>query len=265
MRVNQKSVVVRSSNRDTGTADDFTIVDNKSVFTNVPKSVRLSSVTLPYTWANVGGVFGNTIDFTGAISGAHTIVIPTNNYDGTTLATQLSTDMSAAAAPDVYTVTYNGVTNKFTIASTENFSIDFTQPNNMHTILGFLEVITPVAMSITSTNVAGFVIDKEVLVCTNLIDGIDNGLIDWKSGPPTSSQAIGFVPIVGPWGGIIEFVNPFDMPFYTITNSDFSSESTKSLTRTLHMWLRFPSGATVDLQGQDWECVIIFDFNSGAL
>ena len=70
---------------------------------------------------------------------------------------------------------------------------------------------------------------------------------------------------MGPWGGIIEFVNPFDMPFYTITNSDFSSESTKSLTRTLHMWLRFPSGATVDLQGQDWECVIIFDFNSGAL
>lgn len=259
-RLNKKTVLIRSNNRDSGVAEDFSIIDDNSTFINVPKSVRLSSVTLPYTWANVGGVFGNTIDFTGTTSGAQSIVLPTDNYDGPSLATILTTEMSTATG-ETYTVTYNLVTNKFNFTSTETFSIDFTQPNDMHRILGFDEVVTPVTNNLTSSNVAGFVIDKEVLICTNLIDGIDNGLIDWKSGPPTSSQAIGFVPIVGPWGGIIEFVNPFDMPYYPITNSDFSLEN-RITSRELKFWLKFPSGAIVDLQGQDWECVLILDFNT---
>ncbi len=258
--LNKKVVIIRSANRDTGTAENFTITDSGDVFTNVPTSVRLSSAIIPYTWANVGPAFGNTVDFTGTVSGAHTIVIATNNYSGTTLATALQTQMSAAAAPDVYTVTFDSVTNKFTISSTETFTIDFTQPNNMHVILGFPEAVTPLSNTITSTSVAGFVVDKGVLICSNLINGIDNGMINWVSGPPPNSQTLAYMPIVGPWSGIIDFVNPFDVPSFIITNSDFSLEP-RTTPRALQFWLQFPSGTQVDLQGQDWECVIVFGFD----
>jgi hypothetical protein len=254
-----KVVTIRSANRSSGTPEDFIITDNNSVFVTAPKSVRLSTVVLPYTWTNVNATSGNTMDFTGTNSGAHTIVLTTDNYDGPSLATALQTAMNLAAAPDVYTVVYNTTTNKYTITSTETFQIDFTAPLNMHVILGFPAIVTPLSNTATSTNVAGFVINKEVLICTNLISGIDNGIIDWRSGAPTDLHAIGFVPIAGCWGSIIEFLNPANLPDFVITNSDFSLEN-RSTSRNLRFWLAFPDGQIPDLAGQNWECTIILYF-----
>lgn len=262
--MDQKVVRISSANRDMGgTPEDFTITDPNQTFINNPKSVKAVRVTIPYTWYNVDSNFGDTMAFTGTVSGAHSIVLPPNNYIGSTLAMQLATDMTAVAGGETYTVVYDDVTNKFTISSTETFTMDFTVPQNMHAILGFDPVaLGPAASSWTSTNVAGFVMDKSIWVCSDLIDGIDNGVIDWTSdNPPKNNQVLAEIPITGCFNTILQYCSCPDLPFYPITNSKFSRVDRTRAMRTTRFYLKFPSGADVLLNGQEWEMTVIFDFN----
>lgn len=260
--MDKKVVSVQSLHRTTGTPEDFTIIDSGKNFTNNPKSVKASLVCIPYTWYNVDEDMGNVFSWTGTMSGAHSIVVPDNNYTGATLATQLQTQMELEAPGKGYTVTFDTVTNKFTISAGETFTIDFTVSDNMHLILGWTEVVVaPAASTHTSTNVAGFVLDKSVWVCTDMISGVDNGIIPWTDDlSPVDEHILAEVPIMGCFGCILVFSPPPDLPFFPITNSDFSLVNRPG-PRNTRFYLKFPSGSVVNLNGQEWSMQVIFDFN----
>jgi hypothetical protein len=66
---------------------------------------------------NINGELNENLDFTEGTSGAAVAVIPSGNYaTGALLATAITAAMNAAATDNTYLVTYDGVTNKFTIA-----------------------------------------------------------------------------------------------------------------------------------------------------
>lgn len=260
--MDKKVVSIQSLNRTAGTSNDFTITDPNEHFINQPKSAKASLICIPYTWYNVSAIAGNAFSWNGDASGAHSIVVPSNNYTGDTLADELQTQMNAEAAPETYTVVYDTTTNKFMFSATENFTIDFTIADNLHSILGFEDgIVTPNASTVTSTNIAGFVLDKSVWVCTDMIRGIDNGIIPWTGdNPPNEYNVLAEVPITGCFNSILMYSPPADLPFFPITNSDFSLVD-RTTQRTTRFFLRFPSGTEVDLNGQDWSIQIVFDFN----
>lgn len=259
--MDRKTVYLSSKNRSSGTSDNFTIVDTQERFVNIPQSVKAVTITIPVTWYNVTSA-NNKFSFTGASTGLHNITITPGNYSGTTLAKALQDAINAILGCGGYTVVYDCPTGKFTISSkTENFTIDFTILENMANILGFDEIVTISAMSHTSTTVANIIIDTEIWICTNMISGIDNGVLPWTSNPPKTEKQgiIACVPITACFGGIINYIVPIEFPSYIITNSKFANPGTNP--RELQLALAFPSGAPLSLNGHDWSMQIVFDFN----
>jgi len=264
--MDKRVISINSADRTTGTSDDFTITDDLQIFTNEPKSVTPLMICVPYTWYNVfpetsPGNGTDQFSITGANSGLNQVTIPANNYTGDSLAAALKVALDAVAAPDVYVVTYSLSTGKFTISSTESFSIDFTITNNMHLIFGFNEVVVPSATTHVSTNVAGFVTDKVVWICTDMIGGIDNGIIPWRSGAPLSEQIIAELPIVGCFGSILFHQVTCCMPEFIMTNSPFSLVKPSTSTRTTRFYLKLPSGAPISLNGHEWSMQLRLNFN----
>lgn len=261
--MDRKTVYLSSKNRSTGTSDNFTIADTQERFVkNVnPQSIKAITVTIPVTWYNVTAA-NNQFEFTSAITGLHHIEISPGNYSGETLAQALQDALEVEIPCGGYTVTYDCNTGKFTVASkTEPFSVDFTIANNMAEILGFEEVVTASAMSHTSTKVANIIIDTEIWVCTNLISGIDNGVLNWTANAPKNEQMgiLACVPITACFGGIIQYTLPSQLPYYIITNSKFTNPGDDP--RELQLYLAFPSGAPISLNGHDWGMQVVFDFN----
>lgn len=261
--MDRKVIYVSSKNRTSGTTDDFTIQDDGQRYTNVPISIKAKSITIPFMWNNVTAA-NNSFVFTGAMTGLHSITIPVGNYNGATLATALATALNVATGggncSGGYSVVYDPTTAKYTISSvTENFSIDFTVANNMANILGFSSIVTPSAMSHTSTGVASILPDYDIWVCTDLVSGIDNGISNWTGNPPSSEQmgVIACVPITSGFGSILHYEVPIEYPFYTIVNSEF----TVTNPRSSRWFLRFPSGAPLSLNGNDWSMQVLLDFN----
>lgn len=262
--MDRRVIYVSSANRTSGTPDDFTIVDTGDRYTSVPLSIKVKSVTIPYTWYNMTSS-NNSFMFTGMSSGPHSFTIPPGNYTGATLATELAKQLNIAvgggSCSGGYTVVYDPTTGKFTIASTtENFSINFTIPNNMAQILGFALVVTPSAASHTSTTAASLLTDFYVWVCTDLIAGVDNGIANWTGNPPDTEQMgiVACVPIKQCFGSLLHYEVPTEYPFYTIVNSAFATETTG---RSSRYFLRLPSGAPFSLNGNNWAMEIILDFN----
>jgi hypothetical protein len=259
--MDRKTIYISSKNKTSGTSDNFTIVDTQERFVNVPQSIKAKTVTIPVTWYNVTSA-NNKFEFTGANTGLHAIVIPPGNYSGTTLAAALEAAITALINCGEYTVVYDCSTGKFTIASkTEEFSIDFTIAENMADILGFEEVVTGDALSHTSTKVANIIIDTEIWICTNLIRGVDNGVLPWTGNPPKTEKqgVVACVPVTACFQGIIHYTVPIEFPPYTITNSKFTNPGNDP--RELQLSLAFPSGAPISLNGHDWSMQMIFDFN----
>lgn len=262
--MDKRVIYVASANRTSGTPDDFTIVDTGDRYTNIPLSMKVKSVSIPYTWYNITAN-NNNFMFTGMSSGVHSFSVPPGNYTGATLAAELAKQLNIAvgggSCSGGYTVVYDSSTGKYTIASsTENFSINFTVANNMAQILGFPIVVTPSAASHTSTTAASILSDFYIWVCTDLVEGIDNGVANWTSNPPDTEQMgiVACVPITQCFGSILHYEVPTEYPFYTIVNSAFVTETTG---RSSRYFLRFPSGAPLSLNGNNWAMEVIFDFN----
>ena len=259
--MDRKTIYLSSKNRSTGTSDNYTIVDTQERFVNTPQSVKAKTITIPVTWYNITEA-NNKFEFEGSGTGPHAIELSPGNYSGATLAAELQDAITAILGCGDYTVVYDCSTGKFTIASkTEAFTIDFTIDDNMAELLGFEEVVTAIVMSHTSTKVANIIIDTEIWVCTNLISGVDNGVLPWtENAPKTEKQGVlACVPVTACFGGIIHYTVPIEFPHYTITNSKFTNTGTSP--RELQLSLAFPSGAPISLNGHDWSMQVIFDFN----
>ena len=190
--------------------------------------------------------------------------MPPGYYSAADLATQLTADITAATAGSDYTVEYSAQTGGFTVTSVgETFTIDFTVANNMAAMMGFVEAATPVGLTAVSSAAANITMDCELFVCSNLISGVDNGVLVWSGNDPASEPmgVLAVIPINTCFGGFVRYYAPAHFPFYKITNSAFANPDRED-PRDLQMSIKFPSGAAFSLNGNDWTAQLTFDFNA---
>ena len=104
--------------------------------------------------------------------------------------------------------------------------------------------------------------DYEIFVCSDLVGGSDNGIIPWNDAALPSylnqNQILASVPINKCYNTVLYYTSPDDVPFFPVVQSPFSSGIT---TQPLRMFLKFPSGIDVDLNGYHWTATLVFEFD----
>lgn len=265
-----KTIYVNSQNRTAGTNEDFTITTLVQSFPLPPKSVKLVTATIPYVWNNVtpdNNTFSIAED-TGGPPIVDNFVIPPGNYTGSTLAVMLQNLINASfVLGQAYTVTYSTVTFLFTFATGGplQFQIVF---GTAATLLGFAPSSTnpPIpALSVSSTQKVQLLPDLEIFICSDLVQGSDNGVIIWNSTSPSfsnQSMILARVPICKAYSEILQYKAHVQLPFYTVTQSPFVAQVEAGVPATIRFFLAFPSGNLVDLNGYWWTAELVFDFNS---
>lgn len=259
-----KNVYINSTNRSAGTSNDFTIT-NIPPFENNPVTAKLVNACIPFTFYNIMAP-GNTLTFIDSAATPHTVVIPPGNYTGATLATALALAMNGAGSPDTYTVTYDATTYLLTFNSTGNLTLDFTTTPNMAKQLGFISgnLYGP-ALIITGVQMVNLLVATEIFICSDLVNGSDNGVIPWIPSPTPSGTGGIFarVPLMACFGSIIVYNASTELPYYSVVQSTFSKlmDPNNNVLRTMRFYLTFPDGTPVALNGFDWSCEVLFNFN----
>jgi hypothetical protein len=260
----RKSVYINSSNRDIGTIpENFTITIDRadSRFSYPPRSVKLTSANIPYTWNNIT-VENNQFNLIEPPGFPIPITIAPGNYNGTTLAAAVQTALNSSGAAYTYTVSFDSTTLLFTFdSSSGNFILDFDVSNTIATKLGFPNGYQTISnITTVSTQLASLLVDTELFICSDLVGGIDNGFANLTPGPPVSNQILAVVNITGCFGGVIEFRSRDDDPFYPIVQSEFGDQRKTIELRSMRFFLRFPSGFPLDLGDQNWSMTLAFQF-----
>lgn len=230
-----------------GSNEDFTITNSTTVLAQAPTRVRLLGACIPYTWNNVTAE-NNAFQLQDH-NGNFTITVAAGYYTGTALATAIEAATNAQAVQNPYTVTYTG--SRFSFATTNAFSLNFQVSDSAAVILGFAPGATAgPAASITSPNYATLSTDNEIMVGSTLIGGVDNGIIAWQSASGVSSW-LARVPISGSYGSIIDFTNALPSPYFVLANAP------QPLT-SINLFLAFPSGLPITLNGATWSALLEF-------
>jgi hypothetical protein len=257
------AVKISSSERSSGTVNDFTIDYPNDRFVNRPKKAKIISVCLPYTWFNIVGGVNNTLIFNKGGTD-YVATIAAGNYTGITLAAALQLAMTSADPAQTYTVAFSDTTYVFAFtANTTPIQLNFTSSPNLATVLGFssgaLYPVVP-ALLIESTTLANLLPDTFVEVCSNLIEGIDNGVPVITSGPAVSDNVMAHIIIKGNFGQNLAYVDYGEnIPPMSVAQS-FLGTNPKGRPVPIRFFLRFSSGFPIDLNGKDWGLVIKFYF-----
>ncbi len=155
-------IFINSSSRTQGIAEDFTYIIGDAPLSNI-LGYRINDVKIPNTvyLVETGETDTHILNEGGPDL---TVTIAEGFYsDPTTLAAAWKTALdSASTLPQVYTVTWNAITEKFTVTAGAAFSFNFT-PSPFGVIVGYpRNAITASNTTQTSTNVA-------TLISPNLI------------------------------------------------------------------------------------------------
>lgn len=252
-----------------GTNEDFFITENGRHFgpPKTPKRVRVTRASIPYTWFNTTAA-NNAFEI--LESGVpFAITIPPGNYDGTSLAAALQNAIGLIGGlGNTYTVTFSPTTYRLTFTATPGtFQLNFSVANSAALLLGFLTGSTTVdAGSVTAPNMVGLLPDFEIFICTDLVQGCDNGLVMWNTSPPSNTQIIAKVSVNGSYGSVLNYVGYEYGPFFDMRGSLYAAAATSTAIpappRTMHFWLQFPSGLPVDLNGAHWSATLLMDWGS---
>ena len=196
-------VKISSSDRTSGTVNDFTISYANDRFVNRPKKAKIVSICLPYTWYNIVAGINNSLTFTKGGTD-YVATIAAGNYTGTTLAAALKIAMNTADPAQLYDVTFSDTTYMFVFtADTTGFQLNFTVSPNLASVLGFTDGgLVPGSPSLifNSTTLANLLPDTYIQICSNLVEGIDNGVPIITSAPATSDNVMAHVIINGSFG-----------------------------------------------------------------
>lgn len=266
----QKVIYINSSEGfrdDGGSNEDFTITENGHHFAGIPRRVKLARASIPYSWNNITDN-NNTLTVVETGGNTAAITVPNGAYNGSTLATALQTVLNAGALVYTYTVAFDNTAVRFTISATGTFSLDFTDANNVARALGFSpnEVTTP-ATTLVSSNVAQLVPDYEIFICSDLVEGCDNGVVKFTPDPPIAagvngSQILAVVPLSTCFGGVINYCACDCAPFYPISQSLYGKvlSSGDVSSKPIRFFLAFPSGIPISLNGLHWSAQLVFEF-----
>lgn len=162
----------------------------------------LEHAIIPYSWYTIMTGINDTLTIDDGTEYAVTIT-SNRNYSASELATELQTQIRSAYTPDnLHTVTFDGDTNKYTIAhSSTAFSINFGDDSSMAKTLGFVSSDTSSATSHTSINLATLIYSQSIYVTSNKI-------ADPNYTTPNHKGNVLFVlPISGSFGDHIVYEN----------------------------------------------------------
>lgn len=265
---NFKQAFIDSSRRSSGTPENFTInIDNNLFGNRQPQSVKLINATIPVTGFNV--TIGNNDRFKFDDT---TIVIPSDYYDAASLGSQLQSQLREIVSE--FQVTYNSSTQKYTILRTDDvpFTLDFTIDNAITNLLGFDPIVYPPSSSFTSDNATSFAAEKYFGITSDIISGIDNGVLIFqdKNTWPAQSQSyvtegiLAAFPITTCFNSINFTFENNDRSNYQITGNSLFSVTPGVIPGDRKIQLRLvslPSGNTLSLNGQEWACKLEFQFD----
>lgn len=205
-------------------------------------SVR--KITIPYSVYTINSN-NNKLYWVDSDSKTKTSTITSGNYDETTLAAAITTQMNAdKTSADTYTCTVSTATAKITITNnTNNFQLTCT--NNSQAIwdtLGYSILSNKTgATTYTGTNVYNLQPTTMIYICSSISGGNDSRV------PSGDFPIIGSVPVSANFGDIITYISDTDD---TINISNTSS--------TLHFEVRDDQLRLLDLNGLNWSLEIDF-------
>lgn len=157
--MDRKTIYVNSSQRDIGGTDDnFNITRVVKEFPFPPKSVKLLTASIPFTWGNVVNS-NNTFTIDEFGSGTDSFTINSGVYTGNELASKVESLINGSfILTPTYTVVFNSNTKLFTFANpTEIFQVIFATLGSAASLLGFVPATSNPggpAISVTSTTPA---------------------------------------------------------------------------------------------------------------
>lgn len=155
--MDRKTLYINSAQRDVGGTDgNFTITRVVQEFPYPPKSAKLLTASIPFTWGNVVAS-NNTFSVTEFGVGTDSFIIPAGNYTGIALASEIQSLLNDSfILLPTFTVSYNLITQLFTFSNDANvFDITFTNVNSAATLLGFTPgTTTPGAPALSFTSTA---------------------------------------------------------------------------------------------------------------
>ncbi len=251
------------SHRDVGTSnEDFTITKQIQEFTNTPKSIKLISACIPFTWDNIVSGINDSFSVYEDSIGSALVTIPQGYYSGPELAAVIMAEMNAVLT-QVYDVTYNKKTLMFYFSTIGANGFQLTMSPDVMILLGFSDSIYPsVPSTIFASQIkAVLLMDYEILICSDVVKGSDNGVMPWYSGSvPSISQdyILARVPISSCFSSIISYCANRELPYYICKQSRFVGSS--NTLSSIRFYLRFPSGRPVNLNGYHWTAEIILQF-----
>ena len=251
-----------SANRSSGTVNDYIINYKNDRFLLPPKYVKVISANIPYTWYNIVTGTNDQIVFvesTGPTT--YTVTVPSGNYDGSSLATAVAYAMNNTGAADTYTVKFDSSKLVFNITSTGTFYFNFLAANNMAKLLGFPAQVYPLAPTndLTSVTVADLLPDTSLIICSNLVEGIDNGVPLITDGDAVSNNVMAVINIVGSYGQTLTYDDyGTGIPLMNVSQSALGLRT--GVTVPIRFYLRFPDGFPLNLNGVGWSVVVKFVF-----
>jgi hypothetical protein len=130
------------------------------------KNIKIQNAIIPLSFYNINSN-NNILIFNDGV--ARTANLTLGMYTANQLATMIQVAMNAISTL-VFTVTYSSITQKFTFATTSNFSLLFTTPTTsiLPDMLGFTKTIFTGASTFTSVNVASVnKIYSQVNICSS--------------------------------------------------------------------------------------------------
>ena len=237
--VDKKLIFIDSSERDSGTTDDFTVSLPSHLLTREPhQSMRLvlNDLVLPYTWYNV-----QETNRTFMIQELHNdpnhiqIDLDEGSYHVLQLRDHINTKLAASTLQDTYNVTYDEVASKFTITAQHDYStyVLHLPVGSAYKLLGFAVNIVNTAYNftdgkITSTKAVNMMFaDALYLYCDLPTTNINKSTGD-KSTFHLSS-AFAKIPVnTGPFSNII----------YTNANDDYTTNVPDKFINTMRFHFR---------------------------
>lgn len=227
---------LNSNDRISGTSTDYHVLIDDNLLRDQHKDIAVSECIIPHSYYAIND---NNKTFVCGMSGAFLggITLDVGNYTAADFATHLSSKLSAALSPEVFTVAFSSQTGKLTFSTLDTTDFVITTDNKNYKYLGFAKNSTNTSSSgvLVSSNVINISGTEYIDVCSNLTVASEN----------SSNLNRNVLTRVYPNS------SPFSSIFYNATSDNATHFNGQHIQR-LHLQLKDEFGDIIDLNGLDW-------------
>ena len=252
--------------------EEITIEVPSDIINRPVKTIRLLDALIPNTFSTVPAD-GNEFNFTD-LSGTSLITIPNHNLNAASVIEVLKELLEAASGAGLtFTIIYHSCSGNYEFQADGNYTFDFTVPNSAGPLLGFNSAVynaveTPPASNdwiISSDRRGGFDSDKYVNITSNLVTGVDQGVVFLDGNlTPAPTNIIASIPISDTGaGGTLAFSESQDAPDINVEASVLGRPGppNQDTIREVKFALSLDSGQPVDLNGASWAARFVLKYS----